>query len=344
MEGAVPALELRGVSHGFGRGARYREVLHDVSLVVPRGEVVGLVGESGCGKTTLGRIAAGLIVPERGQVFWAGTEATRVPRALRLEVRRRVQIIHQDPYAALNPAITVGESLIEGLRRHGLASRRNARERAREALELVGLQLRGEDVLAKFPHELSGGQRQRVVIARALALRPDALVADEAVSMLDVSSRVGVLDIFLRAKEELGVGILFISHDLGVVRYVTQGGTIAVLLYGVCIEKGPSEPVIAEPAHPYTQLLLDSLPVPDPRRRGGRLPVSGVIDDAGEMSGRGCVFSSRCPLVVGECMRAQPRAAVSGDGREVACLRTDDARAVWRAAHETAGSRPAAVS
>jgi oligopeptide/dipeptide ABC transporter ATP-binding protein len=311
-------VELNNVTFRYHGGTGARPVLDGIDLAVEEQAVVAVVGESGCGKTTLGRLAAGLLQPTTGSVSFEGRDVRRLGRSARHAYRRGVQVVHQDPYASLNPASTIGEALAPGLRRHHVVRRGDVRAEMLRLLELVGLDATS-GFLRRYPHQLSGGQRQRVVIARAISLRPRLLVADEAVSMLDVSVRVAVLDVMLALRQELGASYLFVSHDFGVVRYFAAGGRVVVMFYGVIVEDGPADQVIGRPQHPYSWVLLESIPLPDPRRARARHPGHTVAVD-GAPAARGCVFSARCPFAEAACREQRPPLVDLGAGHRVACF------------------------
>ncbi len=268
LEGAVVStvslLSVDNVTHRYPTTTSELPVLNGVSLDVEPSSVVAVVGESGCGKTTLGRLVVGLVRPMDGEVRYEGKDIWGLPKKQWDEYRRSVQVIHQDPYASLNPGLTVEDTLKAGLLYHHIVRRRELRAELFRLLDLVDLEP-SSAFLHRYPHQLSGGQRQRLVIARAMGLRPRLVVADEAVSMLDVSMRVSVLDLLLSMRSEQQLAYVFISHDFGVVRYFARTGRIVVMFFGVVVEEGPSEEVISHPRHPYTFLLLDAIPVPDPR-------------------------------------------------------------------------------
>ncbi len=289
-------IRLDSVSRAFAsRGENVRAV-DEVSLEIGDGEVFCLVGESGSGKTTLGKMIAGLIAPSGGRILFGGADI----RALRGDAwrayRRAVQIVHQDPYASLNPTKTVFEIMAAPLRLYGIAGADGVRARAAGLLERVEL-VPPEAFLDKFPHQLSGGQRQRVSLARALSVEPRFLVADEPVSMIDVSLRVSLLNLLVRLRTEIGIGCLFITHDLAVARYIGAEGRTAVMYLGRVVELGPTAAVVERPQHPYTRALLAAVPEPDPRitRAKARLRLRG--DDAPDVLGvpPGCPFHPRCP-------------------------------------------------
>jgi oligopeptide/dipeptide ABC transporter ATP-binding protein len=298
------------------------QALRGVDLEIPEGGAVSLIGESGCGKTTLGRILAGLETLDAGRIVIDDTDVTALPVRARQPYFRRIQLIHQDPYSALNPARTVGEQLSAPLgmmaRRRGLP-RDWTDQRAVDLLELVGLD---RDTVYKYPHQLSGGQRQRVVVARALTVDPDVLVADEAVSMIDVSLRLGILGLLRELRRELHLAVLFITHDVAAARYIGQDGRIHVIYKGTVVESGPTDQVIESPVHPYTQALLSALPVlrgleqPGPDRFIPRESLESEQDES-----RGCLFAPRCPFREARCA-SEPPPLVPWDntGRRHACF------------------------
>ena len=338
-------LEVRHVTHRYDNGAR--PVLDDVSLGVDEGEIVAVVGESGCGKTTLGRLVAGLAEPTGGTIAFDDADITQLRGRRRKEWRRQVQLVHQDPYGSLNPGLTIGSTLAPGLLEHKLANWRTVNKEMLRLLQQVGLDAT-PSFLQRYPHQLSGGQRQRLSIARAISLQPRMIVADEVTSMLDVSMRVAILDLLLSFQRERGIGYMFISHDFGVVRYFAQGGRIAVMFFGSIVEEGPVEELITTPKHPYTHMLLEAIPVPDPALvRAREAEETDAERLVGEPATQGCVFANRCPLVQDVCRRsAPPLVAVEGRHR-AACFFSDEVpplRHLRREAHDdsdAAGSQGA---
>ncbi len=268
-------LQLQSVTKSFATGRNQRVVvLDDISLSVEAGQSVGLVGESGSGKSTLIRCALGLMRPDSGRISYDGLDVTRSGRADHLRFRREVQLVFQDPYASLNPRMTVEELVGEGLLVHKLErSAATRRDRVVEILRDVGL---GEEALSRYPRSFSGGQRQRIAIARALVIRPKLLICDEPVSALDVSVQAQVINLLQDMQQKLGLGILFVAHDLAVVRHLCE--TVAVLEKGRIVERGTREAVFEQPQHPYTHSLLEAVPVPDPEigraRRAARQGVA----------------------------------------------------------------------
>lgn len=311
-------VEVRDVSHTYASG-NGRPVLHHVNLSAEPGEIIALVGESGCGKTTLGRLIAGLYEPSSGTISYEGEDISKLRGKARMQWRRKVQMIHQDPYGSLNPGLTLGSTLAPGLIGHKLATSRTVEPLMLELLEQVGLDATPE-FLQRYPHQLSGGQRQRFSIARAISLQPEFIVADEVTSMLDVSMRVAILDLLLKFTTDRQLGYVFISHDFGVVRYFAQGGRIVVMFYGYIVETGPTEEVITAPKHPYTRLLLESIPVPDPSqadRRDGEQSAEGRL--IREPSDTGCAFVERCPMAQQICRTTRPPLLDTGGGHYAAC-------------------------
>jgi oligopeptide/dipeptide ABC transporter ATP-binding protein len=286
-----------------------------VSLTVPAGRTVALVGESGCGKSTTAYAILGLVQATGGQVAFAGRDITRASPDERRKLAGDMQIVFQDPSAALDPKMTIGDSIAEPLaiRRVPRAERKR---RTAELLDLVGLP---QSQAARFPNELSGGQRQRVVIARALALQPKLLVCDEPVSALDVSIRSQILNLLMRLQEELGLAYLFISHDLSVVRHVAD--EVAVMYLGTIVERGPTDTLFAAPGHPYTEALLSAIPLPDPalQRSRPKIILSGELPSP-LAAPKGCPFVGRCPIRIDRCPDDRPRLITGPTGTEIACL------------------------
>jgi oligopeptide/dipeptide ABC transporter ATP-binding protein len=291
------------VKHYRGRGGAVVRAVDGVSFTVERGETLGLVGESGCGKSTTAAMAVRLDDPTSGRILLDGDDITRVRGARLQEVRRRIQLVFQDPYSALNPRLTVERTLAEVLHVHR-DGRDSAARRARvdELLLLVGLP---GSVARRYPHQLSGGQRQRVGIARALAVSPEVLVLDEPVSALDVSVRAEVMNLLTRLQKELGLTYLFISHDLGMVRHISD--RIAVMYLGRIVELGTWRQISDAPLHPYTRALQDAVPVPDPEAEAMREApaVAGDVPDAAHPPS-GCRFHPRCAYAEDVCHRSDP--------------------------------------
>jgi len=315
-------IETRNLTRNFGSRRERITAVDKVSLGIQEGQVLCLVGESGCGKTTTGKIMAGLLKPSAGQILYQGRDVWAQDKNGFKSYRLGVQIIHQDPYASLNPSHTVHKILSAPLLRHGFAAgRRQARERVIELLEIVDL-TPVEDFLLKFPHQLSGGQRQRVSVARALTVNPSFIVADEAVSMVDVSIRVSLLNMLSRLKEELGVTFLFITHDLALAKFFAWAGRIAVMYVGSIVEIASTPEVINNPKHPYTQALLAAVPEADPELTRRKKSVALRSQDIPNLLNlpSGCRFHPRCPLFVeGLCNQERPELKSVEEGHSVAC-------------------------
>jgi oligopeptide/dipeptide ABC transporter ATP-binding protein len=317
-----PLLTLDHVSREFStRGGRITAV-DDVSLAIGRGDILCLVGESGSGKTTVARMAAGLLEPTRGTVQFEGQDLRQASKGEQKRYRQAVQLVHQDPYASLNPVRTIGDTLRAPLLHHKLVhGRREATQRAAELLVQVDL-TPPQNFLTKYPHQLSGGQRQRVAVARALALNPRVIIADEAVSMVDVSIRVSILNTMLRLRNELGVAFLFITHDLAVVKYFGWQGHVGVMYVGKLVEYGRTPQIIGRPLHPYAKALAAAIPEADPDLTRSKTKLQLRSLDIPNLAAlpSGCVFHPRCPYFVpGLCDEIVPLLTDVGDGREAAC-------------------------
>jgi len=286
-----------------------------VSLEVRRGEVVGLVGESGSGKTTLGRSVLRLIEPTAGSVSFDGEELVGLPPQRMKALRSRMQIIFQDPYASLNPRMSVGQTIGEALLLHHIGTRKERPQRVGDLLQQVGLP---REAAARFPHEFSGGQRQRIGIARALAVNPDFIVADEPVSALDVSIQAQIINLIQDLRQALGLSMLFIGHDLSVIEFLCD--RVVVMYLGKVMETATAADLYANPRHPYTRALLDAAPVPDPRARRERITLKGDLPSP-IAPPSGCVFRTRCPFAIADCAKAIPPLETVGNDHSVACIR-----------------------
>jgi peptide/nickel transport system ATP-binding protein len=321
VSAASPLLSVRDLAkhyppRAFSGGAPVKAV-DGVSFDVAKGEVVGLVGESGSGKTTIGRSVLRLIEPTAGSVVFEGTDLVALPAAAMRRRRRDMQYIFQDPFASLSPRMTIGEILTEGLDIQGIGSRAERRARAAEALAAVELPA---DAYDRYAHEFSGGQRQRIGIARALALRPRFLVADEPVSALDVSIQAQIVNLLRDLQLRLGLTMLFISHDLAVVEYICD--TVIVLYLGRIMEVAPSASLYARPQHPYTRALLSAIPEIEADRRGRRQTLEGEIPSPANPPS-GCVFRTRCPHAIAPCADTVPALRDTAFGHRKACIRDD---------------------
>jgi oligopeptide transport system ATP-binding protein len=319
-----PLLEVKGLRMHFPitEGIVARRLVGEVKAVdgidftIRRGETLGLVGESGCGKTTTGRCILRLEKPTSGEILYDGVDIAGLGRKALVALRRRIQVIFQDPYSSLNPRMKVGEIIAEPMHVHAIQPDANKRTaRVRELLSVCGLNPNFAD---RYPHEMSGGQRQRVGIARALALEPEFIVCDEPVSALDVSIQAQVVNLLEDLREQFGLTYLFIAHDLSVVRHLCQ--RVAVMYLGRIVELADADELFDNPQHPYTKALLAAVPVPDPAIEQGRdfRPVQGEVPSPINPPS-GCVFHPRCPIAVDTCKRARPETRELRPGHFVAC-------------------------
>ncbi len=317
-----PLLEVKNLQKYFPiRGGVFSRIVgnvkavEDVSFSVAPGEVVGLVGESGSGKTTAGRSILRLIEPTAGEVLFEGVDVTKLSKNQMREYRKEMQIIFQDPFASLNPRMTVGDIIGEALTIHRLAKGREKEAKVADLLERTGL---SASHMRRYPHEFSGGQRQRIGIARALAVDPKFIVADEPVSALDVSIQAQVVNLLQDLKEEFGLTLLFIAHDLAVVEYISD--KVIVMYLGRIMEIAPAKELYANPIHPYTEALLSAVPIPDPTLKRERILLQGDIPSPINPPS-GCVFRTRCPIAVKECADVVPPLEEVSPGHFKACIR-----------------------
>jgi oligopeptide/dipeptide ABC transporter ATP-binding protein len=322
----APVLAVEGLTKHFPveRGVLRRAVawvraVDGVDFAIAPGETLCLVGESGCGKSTVARLVLRLTEPTAGAIRLSGTDITTLSEAAMAPFRRRVQMVFQDPYASLNPRLRVGRIVGEPLENFEDVDAAAREAKVGELLAKVGLRPESAN---RFPFEFSGGQRQRIGIARALALRPELIVADEPVSALDVSVQAQVLNLLMDLQEEFGLAFLFVSHDLAVVEHI--GHRIAVMYLGQIVEIGPKDAVLAEPQHPYTQALIAAAPIPDPRARRERIVLEGDVPSPLNPP-PGCRFHTRCPFVMARCKQDEPRLREIAPGRMAACHLLDQA-------------------
>jgi oligopeptide transport system ATP-binding protein len=301
----------------FQRTVANVKAVDDISFAVKRGETLGLVGESGCGKTTTGRVILNLYPATAGQVLFEGTDLTRLKGERMRRMRRRMQMIFQDPYASLNPRMTVGNIIGEPLVVHGLARGREKQDRVQHLLSVVGL---NPYFINRYPHEFSGGQRQRIGIARALAVQPSFIVCDEPISALDVSIRAQIINLLEDLQAEFGLTYLFIAHDLSVVRHISD--RVAVMYLGKVAEIADRDTLYRETLHPYTRALLSAVPIPDPvvEAKRERIILTGDVPSPVNPPS-GCVFHTRCPMAIPQCSEVIPPLEDKGDGHYVACIR-----------------------
>lgn len=319
QEEVQPLLSVRNLTKYFSRGGAAIRAVDGVSFDILPGETLGLVGESGSGKTTVGRAVLRLIEPSSGSVIFDGNDITRISRDRLRRLRKEMQIIFQDPYASLNPRMTVGEIVEEPLIVHKLAQGAERRGRMLELLDRVGLQA---EHARRYPHEFSGGQRQRIGIARALAVNPRFIVADEPVSALDVSIQAQVINLLEDLQKQFGLTYLFIAHDLAIVRHIST--RVAVMYIGVLCEVASRDELYARPMHPYTQALLSAVPSPDPNaeQRRTRIILSGDLPSPASPPS-GCRFHTRCPLAFERCSVEEP-ALIAYGSHHVACHKVEE--------------------
>jgi peptide/nickel transport system ATP-binding protein/oligopeptide transport system ATP-binding protein len=313
-------LEVRGLSksftvatHPLTGGRSQLQAVDNVSFSLQRGETLGLVGESGCGKSTVARLLLRLIEPDHGQILFHGTDLAPLSPVAMRPFRKQLQMVFQDPFSSLNPRLRIGSAIGEALAIHHLAPPRTVRERVIRLLATVGL---GEEHLDRFPHEFSGGQRQRIGIARALAVEPELIVADEPLSALDVSIQAQIVNLFQDIQKEFGLTYLFISHDLSVVEHISD--RVAVMYLGRIVEMAGAESLYRHPRHPYSEALLNAVPVPDPQHRRERPLLAGEIPSPLDPPS-GCPFHPRCRYAQDICRREPPPLEEKAPGHFAAC-------------------------
>ena len=320
MNARTPVLEVRDlVKHYrvggsfFGRGRKQLRAVDGVSFSIGQGETLGLVGESGCGKSTVGKAVLRLVEPTSGHVALEGEEITGLGSAALLDRRKRMQVIFQDPYSSLNPRMTAGDIVQEPLINFGIGSRAEQRDRVASLFARVGLR---PDQRANYPHEFSGGQRQRLGIARALALGPSVIIGDEPVSALDVSVQAQVINLMMDLQQEFGLSYLFVAHDLGVVEHISH--RVAVMYLGKIVEIAARASLFETPRHPYTEALLAAVPVSHPRARRARTVLKGDVPSPINPP-PGCRFHTRCPIAIERCRQEEPPMVMDASGHGVAC-------------------------
>ena len=294
---------------------RVVSAVNDISFEIYPGETFGLVGESGCGKSTTGRTIMRLTKPTAGKVFFQGKDVAEMSKHEIKDMRREMQFIFQDPYASLNPRMTIGEIVSEPMTIHGVGTKEERIERVRELLDVVGL---NPEHINRYPHEFSGGQRQRVGIARAFALKPKLIICDEPVSALDVSIRSQVLNLMKKLQRERNLSYMFISHDLSVIRFISD--RVGVMYLGKLVELAPVKELYSTPRHPYTRALLSAIPIPDPTVSRERILLQGDLPNP-KNPPAGCRFHTRCPFAADECRASEPALTEVAPGCRVACHR-----------------------
>jgi oligopeptide transport system ATP-binding protein len=316
----APLVQVRGLVKHFPveNSDDVVRAVDGVSFEIRRGETLGLVGESGCGKSTVGRCVLRLIEPTSGEITFEGRDVVGMRRNQLRELRREMQIVFQDPYASLNPRMKVGDIIAEPLVIHGIGDRRERRERVAALLARVGL---NPDYMNRYSHEFSGGQRQRIGVARTLALQPKLIVADEPVSALDVSVQAQVVNLFQDLQAEFGLTYLFISHGLAVVEHISS--RVAVMYLGRIVEVASAVDLYRQPLHPYTQALLSAIPIPDPKHKRERIVLQGDVPTPINPPS-GCRFRTRCPIAVDECAAIDPELREVSPGHTVACIRAPE--------------------
>lgn len=313
-------ISLREVSKNFKVSNGILKAVNKVSFDIAKGETLGLVGESGCGKSTLGRVVMGVYQPSEGEITVKGEPLNIKSAKDRFKYAKVAQMIFQDPYASLNPRMTVGDIIAEGMEIHNMYDAKKRKERVNELLETVGL---NKEYASRFPHEFSGGQRQRIGIARALAIEPEFLVCDEPISALDVSIQSQIINLLIELQRKLGLTYLFIAHDLDIVRYISD--RIAVMYLGHVMEIGDSDEVYNHALHPYSQALLSAVPIPDPdlEKQKKRIILEGDVPSPIDVP-KGCPFAGRCRYAKAKCSEDRPELKEVKPGHQVACHFVDE--------------------
>ncbi len=311
-----PLVDVRGISRHFLAGNHVVKAVREISFTIPHQETLGVVGESGCGKSTLGRTLLRLYEPTSGEFYFNGRDVFKAKGKEAFQLHKEIQMIFQDPYASLNPRMTVENIIGEGMDLHQPMPAHVRRKKIERFIEMVGL---GKGVLNRYPHEFSGGQRQRIGIARALAVKPGFIICDEPTSALDVSIQAQIVNLLKDLQNQLGLTYLFIAHDLSVVKYMSD--RVAVMYLGKIVEIGETEKIFSRPHHPYTRALLSAVPIPDPNveRKRSRFLLKG--DPPGPFQiPTGCPFHPRCPLVRSECREVEPKRKEVEKGHFVSCI------------------------
>jgi peptide/nickel transport system ATP-binding protein len=304
----------------LARKATYVKAVDDITFSIKKGEIFTLAGESGCGKTTTGRLVLRLLQPTSGKICFNGEDITRLKgEKLRL-LRRKMQIIFQDPYASLNPRMKIGDAIGHPLEIYDIVKSKEKMKMVSEVLDKVGL-TPPEQFIDLYPLNLSGGQRQRVALARSIILKPEFMVADEPVSMIDVSLRTTIIDLMLGFRKELGLTYLFVTHDLAVAKYISD--RIAIMYLGKIVEMGDKKEIFSNPMHPYTQALLFAIPIPDPERKRKAVELKGEVPSAINVPS-GCRFRTRCPKAEKNCMETEPEMIAISPDHFVACYRVEE--------------------